>query len=179
MLVVEDLPGGVKLLTPQRFADARGWLSEIYAEDSFRAAGVHERFVQDNASRTPQPGVVRGLHLQRAPCAQAKLFRSVRGPVFNIVVDLRPDRFGAVDARVIEDGVWVYVPKGFAHGFQTLGPDTEAHYKLDAPFAPSRQAALDWADPALGVRWPLPPRADLASERDRGALPLAAFRPAP
>ena len=173
---VRPLDGGLVLLRPERLADDRGWLSEIYGEAAFRQAGVTETFVQDNVSRTPQAGVVRGLHGQAPPQAQAKLFRVVRGEAFNVAVDLRPSGFGRMDARRLDEGEWLYMPPGYAHGFQTLGADVEVHYKVSRPFAPDHLLTLDWDDAELAIPWPVPPRRDLRSGRDGRAQPLAALR---
>lgn len=166
------LEGGLRLLEPERHVDARGWLSEIYNEAEFAAHGVAERFVQDNVSCTPQAGVVRGLHFQHPPHAQAKLFRVVRGRALNFAVDLRPQRFGALDAREMTPGSWLYMPAGYAHGFQTLENDTEAHYRVSHPRAPGALGSIDWADTELALPFTLAPRHDLRSARDEVAAPL-------
>lgn len=173
---VERLEGGLALIRPDRSDDGRGWLSEIYSEPRFAASGIDGRFVQDNISRTPEAGVVRGLHAQHPPHAQAKLFRVVRGEVFNVAVDLRPARFGATDARRLGEGVWIHLPEGFAHGFQTLQPDVEVYYKVTRPFAPDHLLTLDWDAPELAIPWPVPPRRDLRSRRDSLAQPPERLR---
>lgn len=166
---VVELEGGLRLIEPERHGDARGWLSEIYSEDRFAELGIAVRFVQDNVSTTPSAGVVRGLHFQRPPRAQAKLFRVVRGRALNLAVDLRPERFGALDAREMAPGAWIFVPEGFAHGFQTLVDDTEVHYRVSRARAADALGAIDWADPELAAPFTLPPRADLRSARDETA----------
>jgi dTDP-4-dehydrorhamnose 3,5-epimerase len=171
-------PPGLTLVGARRSRDERGWLSEVYSEAAFTAAGFDVRFVQDNRSWTEAAGVIRGLHFQRPPHAQAKLFWVTRGGAYNVCVDLRSGAgFGAVDQRVLDsrETTAVLIPEGFAHGFQSLEPETEVHYKLSRDFAPEGLGGLRWDDPRLEVIWPLPVRADLLSERDRAAAPLAAL----
>jgi dTDP-4-dehydrorhamnose 3,5-epimerase len=169
---------GLTLVRMPRHGDARGWLSEVFSEAAFRAAGLPDRFVQDNISHTPEAGAVRGLHFQRPPHWQAKLFRVVRGAAYNIALDLRPARFGAVDQRRLEADptLWMLIPEGFAHGFQSLEPGTEVHYKVTRPYQGEALGTVDWRDESLGIRWPIPPRLDLASKRDATSAPAAAFR---
>ena len=170
------MDGGLRLVEPERHVDSRGWLSEIYSEAGFAALGLQERFVQDNVSYTPEPGVVRGLHFQRPPHAQAKLFRVVVGRVLNFAVDLRPERFGRLDAREMAPGSWIYMPPGYAHGFQTLVGHTEVHYRVSQARAPGALGSIDWTDPELGLPLALAPRNDLRSARDKAAAPLRDHR---
>ncbi len=168
---------GLMLITPGRLEDGRGWLSEVYSESAFSQAGVADRFVQENASRTREPGVIRGLHFQRPPAAQAKLFRVVRGEVLHAAVDLRPGAFGRLDIRELSEvsGGWIYLPAGFAHGFQTLTADVEVVWRLSAAFSPGHQGTLQWDDASVGIPWRTPARRDLVSARDQAGSPLAAL----
>ena len=93
-----------------------------------------------------------------------------------MAVDLRPARFGQMDVRSIAEGLWIYIPEGFAQGFQTLRAGTEVHYKVSRPFSADMLVSLDWDDPAMAVAWPVAPRRDLRSERDATAVPLATLR---
>lgn len=171
-----DLGAGLRVLSFDRYDDARGWLSEIYNEEAFAEAGVRVRFLQDNVSLTPQAGVVRGLHFQTPPHAQGKLFRVVRGAAFNVALDLRSERFGTVHTRVMRPGEWIFMPEGFAHGFQSLVADTEIHYRVSKGRVPEALGSVDWADPELDVRWPIEPRRDLRSIRDERSRPVASLR---
>jgi dTDP-4-dehydrorhamnose 3,5-epimerase len=165
----------VKLLRPRIFADQRGWFAEVFNRDAFAAAGLSYDFVQDNQSYSARVGTLRGLHWQDEPHAQAKLVRVVRGAVLDVAVDLRrgSSTFGrhvAVDLSA-ENRLQLLVPKGFAHGFLTLEPDTEVLYKVDAAYAPAAERGLHYADPDLAIAWPDLPGVRLVSARDR-ALPL-------
>lgn len=145
-------------ITPKRHGDARGWFMETYSAAAFAEQGLATDWVQDNQSMSATRGTVRGLHFQHPPAAQAKLVRAVRGAIFDVAVDIRRDSatYGQwvgveLDAEV---GNQLYVPVGFAHGFMTLSEDCEVAYKVSAPYAPDREGAVFWADPAIGVEWP-------------------------
>lgn len=160
----------------ERNGDPRGWLAEIYNAEIFGQAGLPP-FVQDNISRSGEAGTLRGLHFQRPPHQQGKLFRVARGAVFNVAVDLRRPGFGRVDQRVLDDPTtWIYLEPGIAHGIQTLEPETELHYKLAAPFEPAALGALRYDDPALGIAWPIMLDRNRLSARDLSADTLAELR---
>lgn len=169
----------VKLIPSKRFSDARGWFSETYSERALAAVGLHDRFVQDNHSYSRRAGTLRGLHFQVPPQAQAKLVRCLRGRIYDVAVDLRKGSpsYGAwVGAELsAENGLQLYVPVGFAHGFMTLEPDCEVTYKVTAPYAPDCEAGLAWNDPDLAIDWPLRPAEVILSERDARLPSLAAF----
>lgn len=165
----------VKLITPRKFGDSRGFFSEVYNAKALAAAGIDIRFVQDNHSLSVETGTVRGLHFQKPPHAQAKLVRVARGRILDVAVDLRPESptYGQhVSAELSADN-WaqLLVPAGFAHGFCTLEPNCEVLYKVDAHYAPESDAGLLWCDPALGIDWPVAAGKALLSEKD-AKLPL-------
>jgi dTDP-4-dehydrorhamnose 3,5-epimerase len=164
--------GEVVLVRTPRHGDARGWFSETWSRARFAAAGIDCDFVQDNQSWSEAKGVVRGLHFQRPPYAQAKLVRCVRGAILDVVVDLRAGAptFGRGHAVELtaESGDQLFVPPSFAHGFVTLTPGTEVAYKVSAPYAPSHEAGLAWDDPDLAIDWPVAADAAILAERDRG-----------
>ena len=170
----------VKLLTPRKFGDARGFFSETWNEKIFAAAGIEARFVQDNHAFSATPGTLRGLHFQLAPMAQDKLVRVTRGAVFDVAVDLRPgsETYGQHAGAVLSAANWaqIWVPKGFAHGYVTLEPDTEVIYKVTEFYSPALDRGIVWNDPALGIDWPLPPGGPVLSEKDV-ALPRLADLP--
>lgn len=161
----------VLLIRTPRFGDERGWFQEVWSRPRMAAFGLDYDFVQDNQSLSVQPGVVRGLHFQRPPMAQAKLVRCVRGAILDVVVDLRrgTPTFGHSYAVRLDDhsGEQLLVPSHFAHGFMTLMPNTEVAYKVTAPYAPDHEGGLAWDDAALSIDWPLPHDQVQLSERDR------------
>ena len=165
-----------------RWGDDRGWFMEPWRQARAEAAGIVGPFVQDNASFSATPGTIRGLHFQRAPAAQGKLVRVVRGAIWDVAVDVRPESatFGRwVGVRLdAEEGTQLWVPAGFAHGFCTLVPDTEVAYKVTALYAPALERGLAWDDPALALPWPLPTEGPTLSARDRAHPTLAALRAA-
>jgi dTDP-4-dehydrorhamnose 3,5-epimerase len=163
------IPDVLLLHAPKR-GDHRGFFSETFRQDVFDEAGVDVRFIQDNFSFSAAKGVVRGLHWQTAPAAQAKLVRCYRGAILDVVVDIRrgsPTYGQHVSAELSRDNwVQIYVPVGFAHGFCTLTEDCEVAYKVTAPYAPDCEGGLRWNDPALGISWPLDPANATLSQRD-------------
>lgn len=177
MNVVELAIPDVKLITPKRFSDHRGFFSETYNARAFRGAGISCEFVQDNHSLSRPAGTIRGLHFQTPPAAQAKLVRVVRGRILDVAVDLRraSDSFGRhVTAELSADnGATLFIPAGFAHGFCTLEPDTEVLYKVDAYYAPENDAGILWSDPALGIAWPVTPERAVLSDKDASLPRLA------
>ena len=169
----------VVLLEPKVFGDSRGFFYESFNQQAFReATGVQCDFVQDNHSRSSQ-GVLRGLHYQLPPRAQGKLVRVVRGAILDVAVDIRQGSptYGRHVAAVLSAENWkqLWVPRGFAHGFCTLEPDTEVIYKVDAPYDRACDAGIRWNDPALGIDWPV--RDPVLSDKDRVAPLLAEITP--
>ncbi|WP_018183590.1 dTDP-4-dehydrorhamnose 3,5-epimerase [Kaistia granuli] len=163
---------GPVLIRPRVFEDARGYFFEAFRQDHFErdvASGV--RFVQDNQSLSRLAGTVRGLHFQVEPRAQAKLVRVLAGSILDVAVDIRPrsPTFGEHVAVTLSarDKAQLYVPAGFAHGFCTLEPDTEIHYKTTDFYSPEQDRGLAWDDPALGIAWPVSAEAATLSDRDR------------
>ena len=170
----------VKLISGRRFADARGWFSEVYNAKAFADRGVDAVFVQDNHSLSRPKGTVRGLHFQTPPHAQAKLVRCLRGAVFDLAVDVRkgsPTYGKWVGAELTADnGRQLFIPDGFAHGFMTLEPDSEVFYKVTDFYAPACDGGLLWSDPDIGVEWPaLPGGSPLLSEKDERLPSLSQF----
>lgn len=172
-----DIPA-VKLITPRKHGDHRGFFSETYNRKALHdLAGVDLDFVQDNQSLSVEKGVVRGLHYQLPPSAQAKLVRVTRGSILDVAVDIRrgSPTFGKHVSAVISAENWqqILVPVGFAHGFVTLEPNTEVLYKVTAPYSPKDERGILWNDPALGIAWGVTESAAVLSEKDRKYLPLA------
>jgi dTDP-4-dehydrorhamnose 3,5-epimerase len=160
----------VKLVKPKRFGDARGFFAETYRRDRFAEHGIDCDFLQDNHSRSATPGTIRGLHFQTPPHAQAKYVVCIRGAIFDVAVDIRRSSptFGQWVSAVLtaENGEGLLVPRGFAHAFCTLEPDTEVTYKVDAYYAPQNDAGLRWDDPDVAITWPLDGREPTLSGKD-------------
>lgn len=160
----------VKIVTPKKHGDARGFFSEVYKKSDWAKAGLHLDFVQDNHSLSGPAGTLRGLHFQTAPFAQDKLVRVVRGRILDVAVDIRRSSptFGKHVAVELSADNWrqLLVPIGFAHGFVTLEPDTQVLYKVTAFYSAPDDRGLAWDDPALGIDWPLPAGGPLLSDKD-------------
>ncbi len=163
-------------ITPQKFGDARGFFSEIYSANRFADAGLPMAFVQDNHSFSAESSVLRGLHYQLPPFAQDKLVRVVKGAIFDVAVDIRngSPRYGQWCACTVSAQEWnqLFVPKGFAHGFLTLEPDTEVIYKVSEHYSPEHERAIHFADSDLAIEWPLDGIEPVLSDKDRIAPPL-------
>ena len=168
---------GVIEIIPKKFGDGRGYFSETYSMASFHAVGIAQDWVQDNQSFSREAGVLRGLHFQVAPFAQDKLIRVLRGSIFDVAVDIRKPSptFGRWVSCTISAAAFnqLLVPKGFAHGFMTLEPETEVFYKVSAPYSAACDRSIFYADPALGIVWPLPKSGPILSDKDRKAPKLA------
>lgn len=167
---------GVVEIVPRRFADSRGFFSEVYNADGFREAGIDLVFVQDNHSMSRQRGVLRGLHYQLPPRAQDKLIRVGRGAILDVAVDIRRSSptFGQWIAIELSAEKWnqLLVPKGFAHGFVTLAENTEVLYKVTDVYSAVHDRAIRYDDPSIAVRWPSELGDLILSEKDRKAPAL-------
>ena len=170
----------VKLIEPRKFTDDRGFFSETYNARALGQAGIDLPFVQDNHALSIQAGVVRGLHYQALPYAQAKLVRVVRGSILDVAVDLRrssPTFARHVMVELSADN-WrqLLVPVGFAHAYLTLEPGTEVVYKVSAYYAPQHDRGILWNDPDLAIPWPVTADQAQLSEKDQ-KLPRLAEAP--
>ena len=167
----------VMLVETALHRDNRGAFMEAYNRRDFEAAGIAGEFVQDSHSHSVDQGILRGLHFQAPPNAQAKLVRVLRGRIFDVTVDIRKGSptYGqhvSVELDAVS-GQQVYIPTGFAHGFLTLEPDTEIAYKLSDYYSPENDRGLRWDDPALGIDWPLAGAVPVLSDKDKETPPLA------
>lgn len=164
----------VLILTPKKHGDERGFFSEVYNRQALAAAAPGLDFVQDNHAYSQPRGVLRGLHYQLPPRAQDKLVRVTRGSIFDVAVDIRrgSPTFGEHVCCELSAANWrqLFVPRGFAHGYVTLEPDTEVLYKVTDYYAPEHERGLLWSDPALGIPWPLSSGEVTVNQRD-GAWP--------
>jgi dTDP-4-dehydrorhamnose 3,5-epimerase len=167
-----SLPG-VLILTPRRFADARGWFCEVWNAATLAAQGIDIPFVQDNHSYSRDAGTIRGLHYQRPPHAQAKLVRCGRGRILDVAVDIRAGspaygRWVGIELSA-ENGRQLLIPEGFLHGFVTLEPDCEVLYKCSDAYAPDCDGAVRFDDPLIGIDWGIDPARAILSDKDRAA----------
>ncbi len=170
MNIIETEIQGVYIIEPKVFGDSRGYFFESYSRREFEAKVGQVEFVQDNESKSCY-GVVRGLHFQRPPHAQAKLVRVVKGKVLDVAVDLRKDSptYGRhVSVELSEDNHrQVFIPKGFAHGFSVLSEEAVFQYKCDDYYAPETECAIAWNDPELNIDWRIPADQVILSEKDK------------
>lgn len=168
-VIPTELPG-VVILEPRLFRDDRGYFFESYSQREFDEKVAPVRFVQDNESRSTY-GVVRGLHFQKPPHAQAKLVRVIEGRVLDVAVDIRrgSPTFGCHVAVELteENHRQFFIPRGFAHGFSVLSEVVVFQYKCDNAYAPQSEGALTWDDPDLAIDWRIPADKIILSEKDR------------
>jgi dTDP-4-dehydrorhamnose 3,5-epimerase len=174
MRVVETTLPGVFIVEPDLFPDERGLFARTFSRDVLSEHGLHDDFVQGNLSRNPKAGTLRGLHFQWAPHDEVKLVRCVKGRIFDVAVDIRRGSatFGQWVGQILdsEEAKALYVPSGFAHGFQTLTPDAEVAYQTSKAYQPSHIGGVRWNDPDIAVAWPMQ-RPCAISDRDQ-SLPL-------
>jgi dTDP-4-dehydrorhamnose 3,5-epimerase len=160
----------VLVLTPRRFADARGSFSETWQQMRYADLGIPGPFVQDNHVLSHKRGVVRGLHCQIGPNAQGKLLRVVKGAIWDVAVDVRrgSPTYGQHAGTILSAENWsqLWCPVGFLHGYCTLTDDTEVIYKVTAPWDPSAERGVIWNDPDLRVAWPITEAEALLSDKD-------------
>jgi dTDP-4-dehydrorhamnose 3,5-epimerase len=173
-----DIPG-VLLVKPRFFHDARGYFVETYIARVAREVGLKAEFVQDNQALSFKRGTVRALHFQVAPRVQGKLVRVLRGSICDVAVDLRvgSPTYGRWVAATLtaQSGEQLFVPRGFAHGYCTLEPDTEVAYKVDDYYAPDCEQGIIWNDPTLAIGWPVSAADAVLSDKDRKLPRLADF----
>lgn len=160
MIFRETPLAGAFLLEPERFEDERGYFARTFCRREFEEHGLEPAVAQASVSYNRRRGTLRGLHFQAPPHAEAKLVRVARGAVFDAIVDLRPGSWSYLQAFAVEltadSGRQLYVPRGFAHGFQTLADDTEVCYQMSAFYAPEAARGYRYDDPAFAIAWPEP-----------------------
>ena len=148
------------LIDIRKLADERGYFARTFCAEEFGKAGLETRFPQSNHSHNLRAGTLRGMHFQRAPHAEVKVVRCVQGAIHDVIIDLRPAsptyrRWEGFDLDA-GSGRMLYVPAGFAHGFQTLEDDTAVSYQVSHPYTPGAEGGVRFDDPAFGIAWPLP-----------------------
>lgn len=170
MNVIKTDIEGLVIIEPRLFRDARGYFFESFSEREFAEKVAPVKFVQDNESRSSY-GVLRGLHFQKPPYAQAKLVRVAKGRVLDVAVDLRkgsPTYGKYVAVELSEDNhLQFFLPRGFAHGFCVLSDEVVFQYKCDNYYAPQSEGAVIWNDPDLGIDWRIPQEDVVLSDKDR------------
>lgn len=155
-----ELPGAY-LVRLKRIEDERGFFARAWCGEEFRRAGLNPSLSQINVGFSRRLGTVRGMHFQVSPFGEAKLVRCTQGAIFDVIVDLREDsstrgRWFGYELSA-ENRMMLYLPEGFAHGYQTLCDNTEMYYHASVPYAPAAARGIRFNDPAIGIKWPLPP----------------------
>ncbi|MEH7557861.1 dTDP-4-dehydrorhamnose 3,5-epimerase [Priestia megaterium] len=165
----------VILIEPKVFGDHRGFFTESYNKEMFKQNGIDIDFIQDNHSLSQQPGTLRGMHYQLNEKAQTKLVRVTRGAIYDVIVDIRKGSptYGEWQGFILsaDNKRQLLVPKGFAHGFCTIGENTEVQYKVDELYSPEHDRGIAWNDPALNIDWPF--NNPVLSDKDTKHLTLA------
>jgi dTDP-4-dehydrorhamnose 3,5-epimerase len=161
---------GAYVIKPQSFTDKRGVFARSYSEREFENLGLNPRIAECNISFSKHPYTLRGMHYQKPPAAQAKLVRCTKGAIYDVIIDLRPDSptFKQWIGRTLteKNRLMLYVPEGFAHGFQTLTPNSEVFYQVSHVYSPKDEDGVRWNDPAFRIRWPAT-NGVILKERDR------------
>jgi len=160
MIFTETKLNGAFLIELEPLEDERGFFALSWSEKEFAARGLDSRFVECNVSFNHKKGTLRGMHYQESPHGQGKLVRCTMGAVFDVIIDLRPSsptfkRWLAFELTA-QNHLALYVPKGFAHGFQTLEDNSEVFYQMASDYVPGSGRGVRWNDPAFGIEWPLP-----------------------
>ena len=159
MIFIETKLKGAYIIEPERLEDERGFFARTWCEDEFAAHGLNPRLVQCNISFNKKKGALRGMHYQVAPYEEAKLVRCTKGAIYDVIIDLRFNspthkQWFAVELTA-ENRKMLYVPEGFAHGFQTLEDDSEVFYQMSEFYHPECARGVRWNDPAFRIEWPI------------------------
>lgn len=170
MIFTETKLGGAFVIDVERNDDVRGFFARNWSEKEFAERGLVSHFVEANISFSHKTGTLRGMHYQAAPYGQVKLVRCTSGAIYDVIVDLRSDsptfkQWTAVELTA-QNHLTLYVPLGFAHGFQTLADDSEVTYQVSSVYHPESSTGIRWNDPAFGIPWPECERVIIARDRD-------------
>lgn len=169
MIFTETSLKGGHVIDLETFTDERGWFARTFCKDEFRKIGHNKEWLQLNHSFTKNQGTLRGMHYQLPPFSEIKLVRCIAGKIYDVIVDIRKDSstflqwFGVELSG--ENKKMIYIPEGFAHGFETLTDDCELIYHHTAMYTPGSEGGLKYDDKILGIQWPIPVKA--MSERDK------------
>ncbi len=170
MIFEETRLSGAFTIEFQPIRDNRGFFARAWCQKEFEAHGLITHFVQANLTFSPKRGTLRGLHYQVAPHEEIKLVRCTRGAIYDVIIDLRPESptYAQWLAREMtaDNGKMIYIPGGFAHGYQILADDTEVFYQVGQFYAPAYERGIRWDDPAFAIEWPLT-RNLILSEKDK------------
>lgn len=169
MIFTETPLAGAFVIEPELLEDARGFFARTWCERELRARGLVTRIAQCSTSFNKRKGTLRGMHYQATPFVETKIVRCIRGSLYDVIIDLRPDspsftRYYTI-VLTAQNRKMLYVPAGFAHGFQTLEDDTEVLYQISEFYSSAHARGVRWDDPAFGIRWPADERTLV--ERDR------------
>lgn len=149
---------GAYLIEPEPIADERGSFARTYCRQQFREKGLNPHLEQCSFSFNHKRGTLRGMHFQTPPHAEAKLVRCTQGKIYDVIIDMRPDSptYKKWEGVILsaDNRHLLYIPEGFAHGFQTLNDNTEVFYQISCPFVPGHSSGVRWNDPAFGIAWP-------------------------
>lgn len=160
---------GAFIIEPERLEDERGFFARTFCQKEFEVHGLNPRLVQCNISYNKHKGTLRGMHYQVAPMAEAKLVSCTRGAIYDVIIDLRPESptycQWLVEELNAENRKMIYIPEGFAHGFQTLKDDTEVFYQMSEFYSPEHARGVRWDNPVFGIEWALDTK--IISEKDK------------
>jgi len=150
---------GAFVIEPERIEDERGFFARTYCRETFQSNNLNPNLAQCNISFNRRKGTLRGMHFQIKPYEEAKLIRVTKGSIYDVIIDLRTDsptfkKWMAVELSA-ENRTQLYIPEGFAHGFQTLQDETEMFYQMSEFYRPQSARGIRWDDPAFGIEWPI------------------------
>ena len=169
MKFIETPLTGAFVIELEKRGDERGWFARAFCEREYAAQGLNHRIVQANTSFSAIKGTLRGIHYQLTPKAADKIFRCIRGVIFDAIIDLRPDSPTFLKSFTVEltaeNRLALYIPKGFAHGFMTMAENTEVFYFVTEFYSPEHERGIRYNDPKFGIRWPMEPA--VISDKDR------------
>ena len=159
MKFIETELKGAYIIEPERLEDERGFFARTFCQKEFEAQGLNPGLVQCSISHNKRKGTIRGMHYQVAPMAETRLVRCTKGAIYDVIIDLRTGSptycQSLAEDLDSENSRMIYIPEGFAHGFQTLEDDTEVFYQMSEFYSPEHARGVRWDDPAFGIRWPL------------------------